>query len=375
MRVLFWSGAFWPVIGGIEVRAARLLPALQRRGYEFIVVAGQSSPDLPPEAKFGGIPVYRFPFRSDAKNLDELLAIRQQITQLKRAFAPDLVHRTGFAVDSLFCLITANVHPAPLLVTLTNDLRVQSEAQDTVLTRLLRSADWVSSVSAAALAQARQLVPEIIPHSSAIHNGLDTAAYMPTPLPTETPQLLCLGRLVPQKGIDNALVALASVLKRFPQTRLVIAGDGPERAGLEQQAARLGLTKAVEFLGWVPPQQVPAVLGSATVVVMPSRWEGLPNVALQAALMARPVVGTRVGGLTEIVEHQQTGLLVEKENNSALADAILFLLDHPKTAAQMGQAARVRVQQEFSWERYVDAYDALYRNLIKRPTAKASNSV
>ena len=174
----------------------------------------------------------------------------------------------------------------------------------------------------------------------------------------------------PQKGIDVALTALTLVRKRFPQVCLVIAGDGPERAALEQQAAQLGLTQAVDFLGWVPPEQVLAVMSSATMVVMPSRWEGLPNVALQAGLMARPVVGTRVGGLPEIVEHQQTGLLVEREDSTALAKAIMILLDAPATAAEMGRAARARIQDEFSWERYVDAYDTLYRQLIDQAQQK-----
>jgi glycogen(starch) synthase len=363
MRVLFWSGGFWPFIGGIEVRAAKLLPALQKRGYEFIVVTGQGSCGLPPTAKFESIPVHRFSFTHDSKNMEHLFTVVQQIADLKREFAPDLIHRTGFSLDSLHCLLTANAHPAPLLVTLTNDLRVFCDGRNSVLTRLLQSADWVSSVSAAALAQARQLVPDIVGRSSVVHNGVDDSVFSPTPLP-DIPRLLCLGRLVPQKGIDIALNALPSVLDRFPQTRLTIAGNGVERVALEEQAQRLGLADAVEFIGWVSPDHVPAVLGSATAVVMPSRWEGLPNVALQAALMARPVIGTRVGGLIEIVEHQQTGLLVENGDNRALADAISFLLANPETAARMGQAARARVMEEFSWDRYIDAYDNLYRQVI-----------
>ena len=370
MRILFWS-SFWPIIGGIEVRAASLLPALRERGYEFIVVTGQSRADLPLESKFRGIPVYRFRFGGDGKNLDQLLTIREQISKIKRSFAPDLVHKNGFGVDSLFCLTTAHVHPAPLLVTLCNDLRVQSLEHDTLLSRLLRSADWVNSVSAAALAQARQLAPEIVPRSSVIHNGLDTDAYRPGHLPTGDPRLLCLGSLWHQKGIDIALNAVQLLIHRFPGLRLTIAGDGPERAALELQAARLGLTNTVDFRGWVPPEQVPTVLTDASMVLMPSRWEGLPNVALQAALMARPVVGTGVGGIPEIVEHQETGLLVEPEDSSALAEAIALLLNHPETAARMGQAARVRVQREFGWEGYVDAYDALYRKLIRNKPGKS----
>jgi glycogen synthase len=364
MRVLFWSGTFWPVVGGVEVLATKLLPALQERGYEFVVVT-TSRPELPQEAKFKGIPVYRFPFWQGYNNIDQLMRIRQQITQLKRAFAPDLVHRNAVGIGDFFYFITANAHPAPLLVTLHNDLQHQSVERDTSLSRILRSADWVNSVSAAALTQARQLVPEITPRSSVIHNGLDVQSYTPTPLPTDAPRLLCLGRLATQKGFDLALTAFASIVERWPHARLVLAGDGHARPALEQQTAQLGLTHAVDFLGWVVPEKVPALINTATVIVMPSRWEGFPTVALQAAFLARPVVATRVGGLPEIVEHQRTGLLVEEEDSTALAKAIMFLLEHPTTAAHMCQAAQRRAQERFGWERYVHAYDALYRHLIR----------
>jgi len=105
---------------------------------------------------------------------------------------------------------------------------------------------------------------------------------------------------------------------------------------------------------------------------VPSRYEGLPTVALEAGLMARPVVATRVGGVPEIVVEQETGLLVDPGDWRALAEAIEFLLTEPKTATEFGQAARRRIQTLFSFERYIDAYDALYRKLITRSDAKTS---
>jgi len=187
-------------------------------------------------------------------------------------------------------------------------------------------------------------------------------------LPSDTPRLLCLGRLVPDKGFDLALAAFALIIERFPQVRLVVAGDGSERPKLEQQAVRLGLEGVVDFIGWVAPESVPALVSTSTVVVMPSRYEPFGLVALDAALMARPIVASRVGGLSEVVRHQQTGLLVEKEDSRALADAISFLLDHSETARRMGQMARQRALDVFSWERCINAYDSLYRKLIVSST-------
>jgi glycogen(starch) synthase len=363
MRILFWPGTFWPVIGGIEVHAAKLLPALEARGYEFIVVTTHNSPDHPAEDTYNGIPVYRFRFWEGHNDVDRLMEIRGQINKLKREFAPDLVHRNGVGIGDFFHLITAKTYPTPLLVTLVNDLRHERIDNETSLRDILRQANWVNSVSEAALIQARQLVPEIASRSSVIHYGLDVPDNVPTPLPKEEPRLLCLGRLAPQKGFDVALTAFANIVERYPNARLVLAGDGPERSALEKQTAELGITDAVDFLGWVLPEDVPGLLNTATIVVMPSRWEGHPLVGLQATLMARPIVGTRVGGLPEIVEHNRTGLLVDREDSDALAAAIVKMLDDLDNAALLGENARSRSLQIFDWDACIDAYDNLYQQL------------
>jgi glycosyltransferase involved in cell wall biosynthesis len=155
----------------------------------------------------------------------------------------------------------------------------------------------------------------------------------------------------------------------------MIAGNGPVRLKLEEQAAQLGIHDRVEFLGWVGPGDVPALINTTTIVLMPSRQESLPLVALETALMARPIVATRIGGLPEVVADRQTGLLVEPENAAALADAVGYLLHRRELASNLGRAARTRAQQVFSWKRHVDGYDSLYKKLMAgTPTAEAPPS-
>jgi glycogen(starch) synthase len=132
---------------------------------------------------------------------------------------------------------------------------------------------------------------------------------------------------------------------------------------LERQVADLHLTGAVDFIGWVSPDRVPELINTATIVIIPSRYEGLPLMGLEAALMARPIVGSRISGLSEIVLHEKTGFLVDPEDTAGFAEAIVFLLEHPRQAAQMGQAGRCRTQELFSWEACLEAYNALYRKL------------
>jgi glycogen(starch) synthase len=363
MRVLFWSETFWPRVGGVENLAAKLLPALQSRGHEFVVVTWENI-ELPDVIHYQGIPVYRFPFFSGGRgSLEPMMEIRRRVAKLKRDFTPELVHINSYGHSVLFHLNTAGAHRAPALVTLHQTLPDEPVGRDTLLGNLLRTADWVTACSASVLTHARRLIPEILPCSSLIYNAIEAPNFDPQPISFDPPRLLCLGRLVAEKGFDLALSAFATVRDRFPGARLVIAGDGSERERLQQQMIRLELANFVEFAGRVPPETAAHLIDASTLVLIPSRLEGFCLVALEAAWMARPVVATRIGGLPEVVVHEQTGLLVESENSRALAEAIAHLLDHPATARKLGQAARSRAREIFSWEHCVGAYDALYQKL------------
>jgi len=365
MKVLYWTPEFYPEIGGIEELSRRVLPAFQERNYEFLVVAAHGRRRLPDLTEFNGIPVHRFHFRDALGRRDckAILTYQRQITQLKRSFNPDVVHIHFGDPYGFFHVTTLSAHPAPSLVTLHSmvDYRI---SQDTLLSKLLTQASWVAGCSEASLAEPRRAVPAIVARSSVIYNGLDVPPLVPAPLDFDRPRILCLGRVVKDKGFDLAVAAFADVRKRFPASRLIIAGDGLARPDLERQVLTLELADAVDFLGWVDPEDVPGVINAATIVVLPSRFqEPFPLVALQAAQMARPVVAARVGGLPESVVHGQTGLLVDREDPQQLASAIEFLLAHPEVAAGYGRSARARVLSVFSLTAYIDAYDSLYHKL------------
>jgi len=375
MRVLFWSNLFWPYIGGAEYFGAKLVLALRKRGYEFIVLTSHDYLDLPDKTDYGGIPVHRLPFLQTLRDRDatRFIEICQKVKKLKRNFKPALVHLNGISSTTVFYLRTRDVEPATSLVRINQELLPnQRREYETIFTQTLLSVGWAACVSSTVLKQASQLVPEIEGRSSVIYNGLEDPPFPPAPLSFETPCLLCVGRLVPAKGFDLALAAVAMIIEKFPNIRMLIAGDGPERRHLGQRVAQLGLSDIVEFLGLVEPEKVLALINRATLVLVPSRHEGLPTVALQAALMARPVVATRVGGLMEAIIDRETGLLIGSGDSHGLAEAIAFLLSNPHVATKMGMAGRNRAQKRFLWHRCVDAYDALYRKLIG--TADAGRS-
>jgi glycogen synthase len=368
-RVLFWSERFWPYVGGVEVLAMELLRALPAKGYEFAVITSHSDLELPDESQYDGIRVRRFPFEAALVQRDvaQLIAAKRTVAAFARSFAPDLIHYFSVGPSAFFHLQTRNAYPGPTLLTLHGEvLRGGANGGDTVLEKELGCADFVSCVSQASLHAARRMMPSIAERSSVNHIGLPAPPVEPARLPIDPPRLLCLGRLVRDKGFDLALTALATLRGAAPEVCLMIAGDGPERASLEEQAAALGIRDRVEFLGWVSPDKVPDLINSATMLIMPSRREAMPLVAIQAGQMARPVVATRVGGLPEVIIHGETGLLVQPDDAAAVATTVASLLEKPDVATTVGRAAYRRVRESFSWESHVNRLDQLYRALITR---------
>jgi len=365
MRVLFCIELFLPHIGGAEIQSAHFVTAMKKRGTDFMIVTSCSGLDLPDVSSYNNIPVYRFPFHTTLlnRNMKDLMALRERIALLRQTYKPDLIHINDVGSNTFFHLQTASTHPAAILLTIHGMPMIQFSDANNLLGRTLNSANWIVAVSKATLNQIRQIAPNVRSRCSFIHNGLNMPDAHPLPLSFETPRLLCLGRLVDFKGFDLALTAFSSIRKRFPKAHLIMAGEGPVRSDLERQTAEMGLEDVVEFTGTIDPEKVSELINTSTIVIIPSRCEPFGLVALQAAQMGRPVIASRVDGLPEVVLDQHTGLLFGKNDFNALAKAMVYLLDHPDIAEQMGSAARTRAQKVFSLENNLDAYGRLYRKL------------
>ena len=203
-----------------------------------------------------------------------------------------------------------------------------------------------------------------------VHYGIATG---PEPAPyAGGSRLLCVGRLVPVKGIETLLRAFAAALREQPDLTLDIAGDGPLRAELESLATDLGLAGSVRFLGRV--EGIGAEMEKAAAVVVPSLGEGFGMVALEAAERGRPVIASAVGGLPEIVDDGRTGVLVPSRDVPVLAAAMVEMVRDPARAAALGRAARERALAEFSLARCADRIDALYREALARRASSKSTA-
>lgn len=368
MRVMIWIEYFFPHIGGGERVTEHLLRGLAARGHAACVVTNLTAEASAPQARWEGFPLYRFPINralaaGDVRALGRMLT---QVRELREQWRPDVIHIQAYGPIGLVHSMT---NRAPRLPTLVEPHTALAELQGDAIRRILHEADVVVTLSEAMEQDIAALVPEVLPRVRRIPYGVAIPALSPTPLLFDPPILLFFGRLVEKKGVDLALATLARARQRVPALRMLVAGDGPERAALEAQAVALGIAHAVDFLGWVDAADIPALLNRATVVLVPSRWEDpSPVVLRESALMARPVVAAQVGGIPELVRHGETGLLVPKEDVAAMTAAVLRLLDAPDAAQRMGQTARAHAFDAFNLDRYVDAHVALYTELLATAT-------
>ncbi len=163
-----------------------------------------------------------------------------------------------------------------------------------------------------------------------------------------------MGSLEKRKGIDTLLRSLAEAEKELGEWRCRIAGGGPERSALERLCEELGISDRVEFQGPLPFEEITGAYQWAHVVVVPSivgpggRTEGIPNVIMEALAHLRPVIGTRVSGIPELVETGVTGLLVRPGDHEELASALVWMKLHPEEAGRMAAEGRERVKRDFN---------------------------
>lgn len=187
------------------------------------------------------------------------------------------------------------------------------------------------------------------------------------------PELLVVGRLSLGKGFDDAVVALGELAKRGLRPRLVVVGDGPERARLGALAREHGVESQVEFRGSLTHDAIAPLYASAWLLLAPSkvmakgRRDGIPNVVIEAMAAGVPVVGTRAAGLEEAIEPGRTGALCESANPRALADAIEPLLRDPAEIERLGAIARTTARGAFD----VEASFARLWTLFSTPAAPA----
>ncbi len=155
-------------------------------------------------------------------------------------------------------------------------------------------------------------------------------------------------------SVKQKITALSHVLKKHPNVKLLIIGDGPLKNYLQKFAKKLNVSEKVIFAGWIPHEQIPQCYALADIFLLTSPLEGLPTVVLEAMVMEKPVITTKTGGQKHFIENGLNGIFVNPNNSKAIAEKICFLIEDEDRRKKIGQAARKTTGKKFDWERIIN---------------------
>ncbi|SEF20980.1 Glycosyltransferase involved in cell wall bisynthesis [Amycolatopsis pretoriensis] len=378
--------------GGQNVHVAELSAALTRAGHDVTVYTRRESRDEPAEVRtpqgYDVVHVPAGPPRKEPK--DRLLPYMGEFGSFLRdrwaADRPDVAH-AHFWMSGLATVLAASATATPVTQTFhalgVVKKRYQGD-QDTSPADRIRLERIIGRQAGRVVATCSDEVFELsrlgVPRSriSIVPCGVDLGRFSPDgPIARrrERHRLVAVGRLVPRKGFDIAITALA----QLPDTELVIAG-GPERGRLSQDpeanrlrelAGRLGVGDRVRWPGQVSRDDMPALLRSADAVVCTPWYEPFGIVPLEAMACGVPVVAAAVGGLTDTVVDGVTGLLVRPHQPKELASRVRRLLDDPALCHAYGTAGHDRAVARYSWDRVAADTLRAYHKLVPEAAVTA----
>lgn len=368
MRILLFSNSYPPALGGLQTVAHQLATGLAGRSHAVRVLANRYPFSLPARERMDGIPVQRDLFL--VPSMDELRRFRPdlflvygffyllallQLTALMRAFQPDVVNIHYPLRQTPFVLWLRRRYRFRLVVSLHGGEVLPSARRgtdDDGLRELLRQADAVTACSKWLLDQAAGWEPRVKDKGNVIHNGIAPERFENDVRHSHPkPYLLAYGRFTHHKGFDLLLDAFAKNAEQFPGVDLILAGEGEEGQNLKVQARRLKCNGRVHFWGRARPEEVVELLNGCLFVVIPSRWEPFGIVALEALAAGKPVLATRVGGLTEFLNGSSSKFLEPTVED--LTKGMKEWLE----AKSLPQPDRQAIYSEHNWERVVDHYE------------------
>ncbi len=306
------------------------------------------------------------------------LSVRLSLEILRRR--PRVIH-AHFAFDGTHVARTARAFGVPLIVTL-HDYDVTTS--DAELLKLhpsyacyIRERPALSRTAAAFLAvsgfmREKAIARGFAPEKVLVHYiGINVDRFVPAYTQPRAPIVLFVGRLVDKKGCAYLIRAMATVQTTIPDAELIVIGDGPLRAELEQQAA--GTLTKYRFLGTQTNAEVQQWHARAAVFCLPSvtaasgETEGLPIVILEALATGLPIVATRHAGIPEAVVHGDTGLLADERDAEGLAAQLVTLLSNPELAARLSRQGRQHVCVHFDLKRQSEKLEAIYEQAAAHP--------
>lgn len=212
--------------------------------------------------------------------------------------------------------------------------------------------------------QIRRCVADRNPNARVVYNGVDAEIFSPGPEQKKPLVVLSVGNLIASKGHASLLRAFARATEAIPDCQLEVIGDGPERASLVRLAEQLGISNRVEFLGRQDRQSVAKAMQRCAVFALPSSYEGLGCVYLEAMACAKPAIGCEGQGIAEIIQHGTNGMLVPPESEEGLTQALQMLLHNQDFRRRLGSAARETILHKHTLQHQAEQLQAIYRECM-----------
>lgn len=377
MKIALVSPYDWNYPGGVQDHIARLATELRSYGHNVRIL----TPATGPRGKQVEYGIYRLGWTAPVRVNGSIARIalapdwRGRIRNLLKREQFDIIHlHEPFASTlSLSMLHYASVTNAVYVATFhayarrsfTSTSEWAYVSARPFLGRYFRRLNGRIAVSA----PARDFVSRFFPSEyRIIPNGVDVEWFNPQvpPLPKFMDgklNILYLGRLEPRKGAKYLLRAIPLIRRNFPNTRFIIAGDGPLRGGFQRLVARAGWEDVV-FTGRVPAEDLPGLYTTAHVFCAPNTGgESMGIVLLEALASGRPVVASSIAGFQTVIQHGKNGLLVPPGRHEELAWAVSYLLENASERHRLAEAARARAL-DYSWERVGRQVEAYYSELL-----------
>jgi glycosyltransferase involved in cell wall biosynthesis len=394
MKVAIFASAFHPHLGGVEELVRQLAHAYRAQGVEAHVVTVQWPRELPAFEEHEGIPVHRVSMavpnelgglsvavRSRARFLRSKHAIDEQIKTLLTEHGIDLIHVQCISAAAYYARRAARALRLPLVVTSQGERTMDAEQIFqrspffvAMLHDVLSSANFLTACSQDTLRDLEQFRGRAFGDKArVVYNGIALSDFDGVaPHQHTRPYVLGIGRFVAQKGFDVLLRAFAAA--GLQGHDLLLAGEGEEYSALEKLIEELGLQGRAHLLGRADRAQTIALFKGAEFFVLPSRREPLGIVNLEAMAAGKAVIATRVGGVPEIVKHDETGMLVAPEDAGALAQAMSTLANDKSKREAYGRAGRERAEK-FDWQMIAAQYLEIYRDLIRGKNAETEEEL
>ncbi len=378
LRILMLNYEFPPLGGGTGTACRELLRAFDRiAGPDVDLVTAGLDSAAPVERLSASVTVHRVPVRKRDLHFwrpGELLRWTRRAWRLAR----ELTRRTPYDL----CHCWAGWPPGllgyalrgrlPYLVSLRgSDVPGYNRRLwllDPVLFRRISRRVWREAAAVVAVSEElRRLALRTSPalRARVIPNAVDVDRFACGD-PPDRFTVLFVGRLIPRKGVDDLVDAFPAIVRRLPEARLVVVGEGPLKAALEARARRTGVEGFVDFLGSVANEALPPIYRAASVLVLPSRREGMPNVLLEAMASGLPVITTPAAA--EVLDGN--GLVVEPGDASGIADAVLRYAADEGLRRSHGRRSR-QIAESLSWTSVAQWHLDIYREMTERaPTTR-----